>query len=70
MRKSYLFLFILSLVTLLYTFGHSDTYASCGGSWHSTSCPTSPYDCTGPKCGLEQGKKAIEDALGNQITKK
>ena len=51
MRKSYLFLFLLSLIALIFFVGKSDSYAACGGAWFSNSCPTTPYpQCNNKNC--------------------
>ena len=69
MRKNSLIILILTGLTLLFGLSISDTFASCGGSWFSTSCPVSPY-CAGGKCGIDNGVKAVEMAVDGQLSSK
>ena len=69
MRKSHIFLFIVSILILVVSLWHSQMYAACGGSWFSTSCPVSPY-CADGKCSIDEGVKAVEKAVDGQITNK
>ncbi len=69
MRKNSLIILILTSLTLFFGLSVSDTFASCGGSWFSTSCPVSPY-CADGKCSIDEGVKAVEKAVDGQITNK
>ncbi len=69
MRKNSLIIIILTSLALLFGLSISDTFASCGGSWFSTSCPVSPY-CADGKCNIDEGVKAVESAVNGQITNK
>jgi PKD repeat protein len=69
MRKIHIILLVISSLLLIFGLSSSDTFASCGGSWFSTSCPISPY-CEGGKCGIDNGVKAVEQAVNGQITNK
>ena len=69
MRKNSLIILILTGLTLLFGLSISDTFASCGGFWASTTCPVSPY-CADGKCSIDEGVKAVEKAVDGQITNK
>ncbi|MBX9809839.1 PKD domain-containing protein [Candidatus Gracilibacteria bacterium] len=68
MRKSYFFLLAISIAILVLGLSKGDTYAACGGGWFNTNCATTPYDCVGPKCGIEGGTAAVKQAVNGQIT--
>jgi PKD repeat protein/type IV secretory pathway VirB2 component (pilin) len=69
MRKNSLIILLLTGVVLLFGLMVTDTFASCGGSWFSNSCPVSPY-CADGKCSVENGRQAVEIAVNGQITNK
>ncbi len=69
MRKYSLLALILSALIVLCGLSVSDTFASCGGAWFSTSCPVSPY-CADGKCSIADGVTAVEQAVNGQITNK
>ena len=69
MRQKSLIILLFTGIVFLFGLMATDTFASCGGSWFSTSCPISPY-CADGKCSVENGTKAVEVAINGQITNK
>ena len=68
MRKHSLIIPILTGLILLFGLSISDTFASCGGFWASTTCPTSPY--ANPSYNLASGVDSVTKAVNGQITNK
>ncbi len=66
MRKFNIISIILSIITAVVILWQGFTYASCGSSWFSTSCSTSPYLIKGDP--IKQGYDAVKTSVGDSIT--
>lgn len=68
MRKSNILPIILGILAILGILWQGVVFASCGGSWFSSNCSTSPYIITGD--AIQQGYDATKKSVSGAITDK